>query len=78
MKINKSLQDKFGFCNCRGNMNANNPELPCSSCGGINPMKSKIIGEVPVVNSKSMKRLIKNAVRFEKMFKKETLKLLKS
>lgn len=25
------------ICGCRGNLNANNPELPCSSCGGINP-----------------------------------------
>lgn len=24
-------------CNCRGNLNANNPALPCSSCGGTNP-----------------------------------------
>lgn len=28
-------------CNCRGNMNANNPKLLCSSCGGVNPMLFK-------------------------------------
>lgn len=27
------------ICNCRGNINANKPELPCSNCGGENPMK---------------------------------------
>ena len=30
------MQNIF-ICDCRGNLNANNSELPCSSCGGINP-----------------------------------------
>lgn len=33
-------------CGCRGNLNANNPKLPCSSCGGRNPSQpSPKIGE---------------------------------
>lgn len=32
-------ESKEKICNCRGNGNANNVDLPCSSCGGINPMK---------------------------------------
>lgn len=32
---------KDKLCNCRGNLNANNPNLPCSSCGGINPVMPK-------------------------------------
>lgn len=27
------------LCNCRGNMNAGDPDLPCSACGGTNPFK---------------------------------------
>lgn len=37
----------------------------------------KTIGEIPVVNPKTTKRLIKRAVQYEKIFKKETRRLLK-
>jgi hypothetical protein len=30
------------ICNCRGNLNANNPDLPCYSCGGVNPVKKRV------------------------------------
>ena len=37
-KTNKTQKpDVKEMCNCRGNLNANSPELPCSSCGGVNP-----------------------------------------
>ena len=34
-KISKEI------CDCRGNGNANYPDLPCTNCGGINPMRKK-------------------------------------
>jgi len=41
----KSSSKEKKICNCRGNLNANNPDLPCSSCGGINPMKPPTVSE---------------------------------
>lgn len=31
------MKEKLKACNCRGNLNTRNPDMPCSTCKGINP-----------------------------------------